>query len=119
MKKLTPVEEEIMEYFWHSNKPLAPQDIRRYFSERNWAPQTISTYLHRLIEKEFIAPSGREGRNLFYKFLISKEEYSLKKYNSALIKPLESLAATFCGKPSLLKEESDELFKLLKNFMDK
>ena len=78
---LTEAETMIMNIIWASpNEPMElPVILEKVNSKWNktWKPQTVSTFLNRLVKKDFLI-MWREGRKFFYKPLIRLEEYQLE-----------------------------------------
>lgn len=66
-----------MKVIWDSEEELIMREIMERANEENakeWKPQTVSTFLTRLIEKGFVSPH-RQGRAAYYKPLITKNDY--------------------------------------------
>ena len=83
MKKVSDAEEIIMSVIWSNEEPMALDDIRTKANaayEKDWKPQTVSTFLTRLCKKGF-ASSVKKGRYHFYTPLISRQEYVKASYN--------------------------------------
>lgn len=103
LKKLSNTELEFMEYVWASDEEKSRQDFISYFSDRSWEKSTISVFLHRLTQKGYL-DYYQEGRYSYYTPLISKIEYEKALINQSIKKsfgkPLESVIAAFCGKPT-------------------
>ena len=77
MKRLTDCEELVMSVIWDADENLnLPQIVervnRRY--EKDWAMQTVSTFLARLRRKG-VVDATRSGRTFFYQVLMPKEDY--------------------------------------------
>lgn len=78
IQKLSDTELELMEAIWLCTPPVTSTELLRQFAEkgRNWKPQTISTFLSRLVEKGALAAT-RHGRTNKFVPLISAEDYKL------------------------------------------
>lgn len=74
---LTPSETLIMKCIWDAEEELSLSQIledanNKY--EKDWKSQTVSTFLAKLVQKEYIRMK-REGRKITYEILISEDEY--------------------------------------------
>lgn len=77
MQKISECEELIMSVIWSSEEVLDSATIIARANKRfnkNWKPQTVSTFLVRLVKKEFLS-SMREGRHHYYVPLVAKNDY--------------------------------------------
>lgn len=77
MKKLTESEEMVMKAVWDLGKaPVLAEvsDRINEFYKKEWKPQTVSTYLQRLVYKKYLKLC-RNGRIYTYKVLHSEAEY--------------------------------------------
>ena len=66
-----------MKVIWDSTEDLALQDIMNRVNQENgksWKPQTVSTFLARLVKKSFLTVY-RKGRYSFYQPAVSKEDF--------------------------------------------
>ena len=82
-EKLTECEELTMKTVWDANEELCLMEImdrvnKKYSKE--WKPQTVSTFLARLVRKGYVA-HYRQGRQFYYKILVPLEEYKGKLTN--------------------------------------
>jgi len=74
---ISTCERLVMKIVWDSTEELALQEIMRKVNEENgkaWKPQTVSTFLARLVKKGFLTAS-RRGRHVFYQPAVGKEEF--------------------------------------------
>ena len=74
---ISTCEKFVMKVVWDSTEDLALQDIMGKVNEENakeWKPQTVSTFLARLVRKGFLS-MYRKGRYCYYQPLVSKDEY--------------------------------------------
>lgn len=74
---LTECEQLVMKVIWESEEELTLPDIVKGVNERfgkSWKPQTVSTFLARLVRKNFLT-SYRSGRTFFYQPLVSEKDY--------------------------------------------
>lgn len=82
-ERLTYCEEIVMKTVWDSEEELCLMEImdrvnKKYGKE--WKPQTVSTFLARLVQKGY-ATHYRQGRQFYYKILVPLEEYKGKLTN--------------------------------------
>lgn len=66
-----------MKIIWDSTEDLALQEVMGRVNEENgkaWKPQTVSTFLTRLVKKGFLS-MYRKGRYCYYQPLVSKDEF--------------------------------------------
>ena len=116
-REITECEKVVMKCVWDSSEDLSMQEITEQVNSRynkNWKTQTVSTFLARLVRKDYLK-MYRKGRCFFYQPLVDKNEYKddvLKDYvqfwNGG------SMTAFVCGLCSdgiLTKEEREELKK--------
>ena len=78
MKRLPEAEEIIMSIIWRTETELTMAEIREQAEakyKKVWKPQTVSTLLARLRNKQYIYMYHR-GRQCFYGPLINKDDYS-------------------------------------------
>lgn len=74
---LTECEQLVMKVIWNSEAELTLPDIVRKVNstyQKEWKPQTVSTFLARLVKKGFLN-SYRAGRTFYYQSLISEKTY--------------------------------------------
>lgn len=74
---ISACERLVMKTIWDSPEELALQQIMDKVNEENsksWKPQTVSTFLARLVRKGFLT-SYRKGRYSYYQPVVSKEDF--------------------------------------------
>lgn len=74
---ISACERLVMKVIWDSPEELALQDVLTKVNEENgksWKPQTVSTFLARLVKKGYLT-SYRRGRYSYYHAAVSKEEF--------------------------------------------
>ncbi len=74
---LTECEQLVMKVIWSSPVELTLPDIVKNVNEtygKDWKPQTVSTFLARLVKKNFLN-SYRSGRTFYYQPLVSEKAY--------------------------------------------
>ena len=78
MERLSECELVVMKCIWdHNDHEMVLSEIVKTLSEeygRTWNPNTVSTFLTRLIRKNYLS-STRQGRYFFYQILVSEAEY--------------------------------------------
>ena len=74
---LTKSEEVVMKCIWNSEVELALSDVTANVNNdfgKDWKPQTVSTFLARLVRKEYLS-FYRKGRYFFYQPLVKEQDY--------------------------------------------
>ncbi len=77
LEKLTNCEKLVMKVIWETEEEIGLTDIMDILTgkyHKDWKPQTVSTFLSRLIRKGYVS-NYRKGRIFLYHILISKEQY--------------------------------------------
>ncbi|MCM1156851.1 MAG: BlaI/MecI/CopY family transcriptional regulator [Roseburia sp.] len=67
----------VMKVIWDSTEDLALQEVMNRVNQENgksWKPQTVSTFLARLVRKGFLTVY-RKGRYSYYVPAVSKQDY--------------------------------------------
>jgi len=122
LPKISEAEWEIMKLIWKSN-PLTSEEIIHSLSDAKiWSPQTIKTFITRLIKKGALG-FERRGRTYYYYPLLSEAEcvksendFFLKKvYNGAL----NMLLTRVLEEEDLSLEQIEELENILKDKKEK
>lgn len=121
-KEITECEKVVMKCVWDSSQDLSMQEITEMVNTqhgKNWKTQTVSTFLARLVKKDYLK-MYRKGRCFYYQPLVDKEEYKddvLKDYvqfwNGG------SMASFVCGlfaKGMLSESDREELKKKINEF---
>ena len=121
-KEITECEKVVMKCVWDSSQDLSMQEITEMVNTqhgKNWKTQTVSTFLARLVKKDYLK-MYRKGRCFYYQPLVEKEEYKddvLKDYvqfwNGG------SMASFVCGlfgKGMLSESDREELKKKINEF---
>lgn len=81
LEPLTDSEELVLKVIYSTDDNLALNDVRDACNNKYgkaWAPQTVSTFLARIVRKGYLE-SYRQGRIFFYKPLISREDFLKQK----------------------------------------
>lgn len=93
MEKLSESEEMVMRCLWESDRPLGLSEVitacQSY--ERGWKPQTVSTFLSRLVQKGYVDTRKRNRGNVYFP-RIEQEAYLNDQMQAML---------DFWGKPSI------------------
>lgn len=82
IEKLTESEELVMKSIWDCRKePVLSDVVDRVngFYGKDWKPQTVSTFLAKLVRKNYLQLC-RNGKIYTYKILISEAAYRQKLY---------------------------------------
>lgn len=77
LEKLTDCEELVMKTVWDAEDELSLMEVMTRVNEKykkNWKPQTVSTFLARLVKKGYLR-HYRQGRVFFYQILVPLEKY--------------------------------------------
>lgn len=119
MKDLTSAETIVMKTIWDADHEMSLSEIVKRANEtyeKGWKPQTVSTYLTKLVQKEFVR-MHREGRFFFYEVLVAEEDYRseqakkfIKFWDEGSVNHF--LSAFYKGK-KVSQEEKEELKKVI------
>ena len=77
MKALTECEVVVMKCIWETDHDMALPEIMNMVNSRyhkEWKPQTVSTFLTRLVKKDFLN-MYRQGRSFLYHPLVEERAY--------------------------------------------
>lgn len=77
LQNLTNCEEVVMKTVWDAERELDLSAITQRVNEtyhKEWKPQTVSTFLARLVRKGYLK-HYRKGRVFYYQILVSQEDY--------------------------------------------
>ena len=77
MKPLTECAVLVMNCIWETDHDMALPEIMGKIRDRfqkDWKPQTVSTFLTRLVKKDFLN-MYRQGRSFLYHPLVEEQEY--------------------------------------------
>ena len=77
LEKLTDCEELVMKTVWDAEEELSLMEVMSRVNEKykkNWKPQTVSTFLARLVKKGYLR-HYRQGRVFFYQILVPLDTY--------------------------------------------
>lgn len=76
-ENLTNCEEIVMKTVWDAERELDLSDITQIVNEvyhKEWKPQTVSTFLARLVRKGYLK-HYRQGRVFYYQILVPQKDY--------------------------------------------
>lgn len=76
-EKLTNCEELVMKILWDADEELSLMEVVKRVNDkhhRNWKPQTVSTFLARLVLKQYLR-HYRQGRVFYYQILVPLDRY--------------------------------------------
>lgn len=107
---------EVMKLVWEKDSITSEEIITGLSEKMNWNPQTIKTFITRLVKKEVISYK-RSGRTYYYYSLISKEEY-VKSENKTFLQRLydgaiDRLLLNFIEDEDISMEDIDKLQQIL------
>lgn len=111
--KLTEKEEEVMTFFWQNGK-LAIREVVALFPEPQPHFNTVSTYVHILEKKGFLARE-KAGNSLAYFPLISLDDYRQSTMKGVIRRFFDNSYMSIVS--SLVKDEKisvDDLKELIK-----
>ena len=119
MKQFPESELDVLTALWKADAPVSRQYLEQQLKEKNWARNTINTYLSRLVQKGAVLCEKRGNTNYYwaaiaeaeYKTFVSKATLHKLYHNS-----VSDFVMSFCDGASLSNQEIDELQKLLDRF---
>lgn len=79
--KLTESEELVMKAVWDCHKePVLSDVVERLngFYGKDWKPQTVSTFLQKLVGKDYLR-MHRDGKRYTYEVLVKERDYQKKQ----------------------------------------
>lgn len=104
MDNTSNCENMVMVTIYDTPKPMALHEILKKVNEKfnkNWKPQTVSTFLTRLVKKDYLRVE-RQGRYTLY-----RPTYTVKQYRERIC--MEICKTFFHGNMKELKEFVNEL----------
>lgn len=117
IEKLTESEEIVMKAVWDCGKePVLSEimDIVTGIYHRDWKPQTVSTFLAKLVRKDYLKLQ-RNGKIYTYKILVTEAAYRRKLYQHHISfwnnNDVTEFIAELISNGDLSKEILDELGK--------
>jgi BlaI family penicillinase repressor len=113
MKKITPKEEEIMNFFWKKGEMFV-KEILEFYPDPKPHYNTVSTMVRTLEDKGFLAYHSF-GNTYRYYPLISKEEYHKKNLRNLVKKSFgnsyKRVVSSFIEEEDLSVEDLKDLIK--------
>jgi BlaI family penicillinase repressor len=105
-----------MKLVWDKNPITSEEVIEELSVKMSWNPQTIKTFITRLVKKEVMA-YNRSGRTYYYYPLVSKDEY-VKEENRTFLQKIydgavDKLFLNFIKNEDMSIEDIDKLQKIL------
>lgn len=119
MEKLSESEEIVMRCIWDAPGGLGLSETVECCADwgKSWKPQTVSTFLARLVEKGYLE-SRRQGRSYIYTAKIDQEAYLEAQMNSIVdfwgMKSVGALMSAFGQTKKLTRDDLKEL----RDFLD-
>lgn len=109
---------EVMKLIWRDNPVTSEEIINELTKKTDWSPQTIKTFITRLVKKEIIS-YNKSGRTYLYFPLILQNEY-IKKENKSFLQKIydgavNKLVLNFIEQEDLSVSDIDELQKILED----
>lgn len=86
MTKISECEEKVMKTVWECKEAPDLKTVMLAVNEKHnesWKPQTVSTFLQRLVAKEYLVGT-REGRYVYYAPIISLEDYRREQLKNVI-----------------------------------
>lgn len=121
---MTDCEVLVMKTIWESEEFLALRGVTAQVNlkfHKSWKPQTVSTFLARLVKKGFLEME-RKGRQFYYYPLVSEADYSKKEIVKCVDfwsdGKIDSLVAAFSQVRELTADEAGRIRKLLDGNLD-
>lgn len=119
--KISDSEWEVMKLVW-KNHPLSSDDIISSLTDRmNWSPQTIKTFINRLVKKGALGYE-KNGRSYTYFPLVSEKKCVLAESKNFIEKVYDGAAAmllaNFIEEKVLSDEDLVKLQELLESKND-
>lgn len=119
MNHLTECEKQVMKCVWRADRDLTMMEIVEIVNkefDKSWKPQTISTFLSRLVKKDFL-DMYRKGRQFYYHSLIQEKSYSQHVVNENVKFWFDGDASKLIeavrDERSLSKEEIENIKKII------
>ncbi|WP_347488930.1 BlaI/MecI/CopY family transcriptional regulator [Desulfoscipio sp. XC116] len=92
--QISDSEWEIMKVIWKRNSITSEEIITSLSEKKDWSPQTIKTFINRLLKKGAIGHE-RSGRSYVYYPTISEKECVLAESKSFIKRVYDGAAAMF------------------------
>lgn len=116
--QISDSEWEIMKVIWKRNPITAEEIIASLAERKDWSPQTIKTFINRLLKKGAIGHE-KSGRSYVYYPSVSEKECVLAKSKSFIERVYDGAAAmffvNFLEEKTLSEKEITKLQNILEN----
>ena len=114
--EISASEWQVMNVIWDRQPVTASQVIEAVAEPNEWSPQTVRTFLHRLVKKGALA-FEKDGNRYLYRAQITRAS-TVKQASRSFMSSVfggepASLLAHFVKSNKLSREEIDELRELL------
>jgi predicted transcriptional regulator len=120
---MTECELLVMKVIWSSDRNLSMKEVTELVNStygKSWKTQTVSTFLARLVRKEFLTME-RKGRVFYYQPTILEADYGKKEIEKCVnfwgAGKINSILAAFSEVRKFTKDEKEQIQSLL-NDMD-
>lgn len=117
--KITDCEQLVMKIVWRSEEDLCLMEIVDRVNvafDKDWKPQTVSTFLGRLVKKGFVT-MYRRGRQFYYHIVIAEKEYGERMIEECVDfwsdGDVSKLLVSLHSKRKLQKNEVDNLRRMI------
>lgn len=120
IQTLSEAEKEIMDIIWDGETPVTSSEIlQRVNPEKNWKPQTVSTFLTRLVNKKYLKVEYKKGVTNYYSCLVDRKQYEQSSLERLFVKnyggSLKRLVASLTDSDAVTENDIDELKKWLES----
>ncbi|MBQ7943496.1 MAG: BlaI/MecI/CopY family transcriptional regulator [Lachnospiraceae bacterium] len=116
---LSECEELVMKVIWQSEEALSIQEITTRINQqyqKDWKVQTVSTFLSRMVKKEYLTMK-RQGRLFYYYPLVSESEYGKREITKCVEfwgkGKVDTLLAAFTEVRELTEDEKKSIRSML------
>ncbi|MCM1325741.1 MAG: BlaI/MecI/CopY family transcriptional regulator [Bacteroidales bacterium] len=123
-QELSKCEGMVMKAIWSSEDILTMQEITvkvNTLFHKTWKTQTVSTYLARLVKKEYLSME-RQGRLFYYHPLIAEEDYAQGEISKCVDMwgnaKIGALLSAFTQTKGLTEEEREYIRSILEDGQD-
>lgn len=118
---MTECELLVMKAIWSTDEIMSIKGIQALVNEaynKDWKIQTVSTFLARLVKKEYLRME-RRGRSFFYYPLVKEEDYGkleiLKCVDMWGKGKIQALLSAFSEVRGLTKEDKKSIREIIEN----
>lgn len=120
-QKLTESEWNVMELLWQSPQTLM-QLVSRLQQQVGWAKSTVSTVVHRMVEKELVAYEVH-GRTKLFRANVTREEVAAREADSLLHRAYQGsvglLVSAMAQRNDLTPEDIRQLYAIIQEAEEK